>query len=1236
MDSDDDVAYYCCHKCRGLFTSKDELKEHKGSCTGDSTGSPCAMVVRHKESPPSRKSLRMSSKNMTKMPAPAASIPTRKRKLPIDGDCSPSTSARGKSSVVKANKSTTSGRKSNTPVKTMQTRTKVAAVGAATSISSPEAVETSPRRYGLRVSAYDNLKAKLNKMSGRGDVLPSVGEGGKKNSPEAPPQEPPLKVRKRHQPKLKPDFKQKLDAVFEEVIHVNDSVECQLEVVTNTPTDEFVSRESGDIEQPGEAAETAISEAVKNEPYQGFLVEKLSSLQDDAERTSSIDKLIQDVKQSLQTKQAVLSISADMDGKVCPEVGQNETVTTSGELVESIVCEPVEVPMPEVSIEETVSTTIETVPTQTSVNTFNIGSGPDQLTVHLVEYKSEDEGVDSIDQDGSSSTDGTPRKKYNEKLEALKKSAEGRESFSDFLQKVITAHAENERRNQMKHEETTVSTTIVCPPSEEPPRAIVVHEEHSPDDEMEIVEPTRIQRKQTAQKKQRVPVHAAPNSEDYESVTEVVLGRMVAKKYRCKICQHETKFLGMMARHLSAHNSQTGGDAKVFKCDQCDFTCVFRRKLNSHMKCHLKPFICDFCCYRTTQQNDLQRHMWRHTGEMPFKCDQCDYACRQKSLLISHQRKHTGDLLSCDFSGCDYKTPYKNSLNTHKRRAHASIRRYSCATCGYQTNERSCFDKHIKMHLGLKENKCPLCNYRAITVTDIKRHMRSHVPEKKFMCDQCSYMTAYETSLRIHLMKHAGIKPFRCAECGYSSNMKSKVRRHMRVRHQTEDESTIICQNIKFSMRSGDYINHNPEQTKADFPPIMKISYGTREAANITMDEENNIQDTQIVQQFVIEEINPDTVVGTHQCADCRFSCKTASALSLHKISYHSNSIVQIVNEEVPVSSQEQHESIQLGKGQYVSGEAIPEASNVQEVQYIVSESGVDEAVSSIVAIEDSSVDDKETGQSIITLGDGVHSTGSTGPVHALVGSNQALGLMNAKKCKRQTVRFVTVEDATAVGGQAIQMVIENSSADENSGEVHFQDQSVQYVTIEDGNLEMKVEQPEAHDSAYSHYSPVVVSAESDGVSMSNITDQSVGYVTMEVKVEDPLPGVGSADTQIVTTCSVTEGVSMSNESVQYLTIPIEGNMGVKIEEPAQKVVGEDTPVVSRDSEGVITDDSVQYVTMEVKVEEPSPEVVYADSQSVTGTSERVSMSDVKKADGQSITEIAPDNSYTGHTVIYM
>ncbi|XP_029656459.2 protein hunchback-like [Octopus sinensis] len=60
--------------------------------------------------------------------------------------------------------------------------------------------------------------------------------------------------------------------------------------------------------------------------------------------------------------------------------------------------------------------------------------------------------------------------------------------------------------------------------------------------------------------------------------------------YRCELCSFVTR----MKHHLDYHNlSRHNSGEKPFSCDKCEYKCINRSMLNSHMRSHLPP--CSRC-----------------------------------------------------------------------------------------------------------------------------------------------------------------------------------------------------------------------------------------------------------------------------------------------------------------------------------------------------------------------------------------------------------------------------------------------------------------------------------------------------------------------------------------------------------------------------------------------------------------------------------------------------------------
>ena len=49
---------------------------------------------------------------------------------------------------------------------------------------------------------------------------------------------------------------------------------------------------------------------------------------------------------------------------------------------------------------------------------------------------------------------------------------------------------------------------------------------------------------------------------------------------------------------------------------------------------------CNQCEYKSSQADNLRRHLKKHSGEKPNKCNQCDFACSDPSSLWRHMKRH--------------------------------------------------------------------------------------------------------------------------------------------------------------------------------------------------------------------------------------------------------------------------------------------------------------------------------------------------------------------------------------------------------------------------------------------------------------------------------------------------------------------------------------------------------------------------------------------------------------------
>lgn len=360
-----------------------------------------------------------------------------------------------------------------------------------------------------------------------------------------------------------------------------------------------------------------------------------------------------------------------------------------------------------------------------------------------------------------------------------------------------------------------------------------------------------------------------------------------------RLCRYKSMYPGHFKRHLKSHCEIRCG------FDGCDYTTPYQRKMNLHRNTHTKPFVCDTCDFKAGSRKTLNQHMMIHNNVKPFKCpvEGCDYAARQNKCLKEHMTKHTGEKLRCD--QCAFSTHYKAALSNHMLK-HDGDAFYMCSVCGYQTSDRGTFKKHMKRHNKNLNFKCPKCNYRSVSKTTIKHHyVTVHEKRKLFQCDQCTFQTSYRSALKLHLMSHKGIRPFLCPQCEYSSIMKGKVLRHIKTTHrdtnvrhvyQLENQDFTIDDISKYktqplNLKDLDIVEEldnvgEPEQFLPRRDRKSASTYQTLEEdidVSSMLDENKEDETTEVVMTATVDE-----TTGMYTCNKCETVCESFQAFTNH------------------------------------------------------------------------------------------------------------------------------------------------------------------------------------------------------------------------------------------------------------------------------------------------------------------------------------------------------------------
>uniref|UniRef100_A0A6P7H7J2 Zinc finger protein 723-like n=1 Tax=Diabrotica virgifera virgifera TaxID=50390 RepID=A0A6P7H7J2_DIAVI len=92
-------------------------------------------------------------------------------------------------------------------------------------------------------------------------------------------------------------------------------------------------------------------------------------------------------------------------------------------------------------------------------------------------------------------------------------------------------------------------------------------------------------------------------------------------------------------------NAKGANGQRPYECEVCFKKFSQNYRLKNHLRINTgeKPYKCEICFKKFSDSGDLKRHLRVHTGEKPYKCEICCKYFNQASTLTTHLRMHSGE-----------------------------------------------------------------------------------------------------------------------------------------------------------------------------------------------------------------------------------------------------------------------------------------------------------------------------------------------------------------------------------------------------------------------------------------------------------------------------------------------------------------------------------------------------------------------------------------------------------------
>ena len=254
-------------------------------------------------------------------------------------------------------------------------------------------------------------------------------------------------------------------------------------------------------------------------------------------------------------------------------------------------------------------------------------------------------------------------------------------------------------------------------------------------------------------------------------------------------------------------------------CDKCEFECENKMDLAKHMDinihsvknlnktlgknsaCTDKILNCHMCEYKAIGLRNLLDH--GKESHNIIKCKRCEYWAEDEDIMNNHMKKHTGEMIfSC--YGCEFETTREHLLENHNERRH----------------------KKVEVLPEPSEPDCSICEESFPYNFLVKSHKCT--PKSKFACQGCAFMSVDLNELVTHAREHIQMNNiFNCDRCAFVANNEAEVKNHVQVIHKTlqvdlKEKIEIPCDQCDFKCYLNIQLKKHKKSVHKDLPQDMK------------------------------------------------------------------------------------------------------------------------------------------------------------------------------------------------------------------------------------------------------------------------------------------------------------------------------------------------------------------------------------------------------------------------------